>query len=292
MSSGSASCRRTDWTLESGRMDLGPPALAAHGGIGPGAARVPAGAGKEIGPMKVRDVMTRRVVSVGPDTPLKEVARALADHGISGVPVVREDGAVLGVVSEADFLLKEQDVPVGRPSLLAWLFDPSHGERVLEAKLHATTAGEAMTAPAIVISAEHRVREAAALMTRNRVNRLPVVEDGMLVGIVTRADLVETFLVADETLERLIAEEIVRDTMWMRPDEVQVHVREGVASLEGTVDRRSTATILERLIGHLDGIVGIRSELRWELDDRDLEPVGVLDREPTAASVTARERPR
>jgi CBS domain-containing protein len=242
--------------------------------------------------MKVHDVMTRRVVSVGPDTPLKEVARALADNGISGVPVVGEDGAVLGVVSEADFLLKEQDAPAGRPSLLAWLFDASDGQRVREAKLHATTAGEAMTAPAIVIGPEHGIREAAALMTRNRINRLPVVEDGSLVGIVTRADLVETFLVADDTLERLIAEEIVRDTMWMRPDEVQVQVREGIAVLEGTVDRRSTATILERLVGHLDGIVGVRSELRWELDDRDLEPVGVLEHEPTAASVTARERPR
>jgi CBS domain-containing protein len=242
--------------------------------------------------MKVREIMTSRVISVGPETPLKEVARELADNGISGVPVVDGEGRVLGVVSEADFLVKEQEPPTRPPSLLAWLLEASDGQRGRQDKLHATTAREAMTAPAIVIGPEHDIREAAALLTRNRINRLPVVEDGELVGIVTRADLVETFLVPDEVLERRIAEEILRDTMWMRPDEVQVRVREGVATLEGTVDRRSTATIIERLVGHLDGIVGIRSELRWELDDRDLEPVGVLEHEPTAASVTARERPR
>jgi CBS domain-containing protein len=242
--------------------------------------------------MKVRDVMTSRVITVGSETPLKEVARLLADNGISGVPVVGEDGHVLGVVSEADFLLKEQDVPAGRPSLMAWLFDTSDGRRAREDKVHATTAREAMTAPAIVIGPEHGVREAAALMTRNRINRLPVVEDGELIGILTRADVVETFLVSDEQLERRIREEIVRDTMWMSPEELEVRVSEGVATLTGTVDRRSTATILERLVGHLEGVVGVRSELRWELDDREVEPVGVIDREPTAASVTARERPR
>lgn len=241
--------------------------------------------------MRVRDVMTRRVISVEPETPLKEVARLLADHGISGVPVV-EGRRVLGVVSEADFLVKEQPAPSGRASPLAWLFDATDGQRARQDKLHATTAREAMTAPAIVIGPEHGIREAAALMTRNRINRLPVLEDGELVGIVTRADLVETFLVSDEALERRIGEEIIRDTMWMRPEEVEISVVEGIAQLAGTVDRRSTATILERLVGQVDGVVGVRSELRWELDDRDVEPVGMLEHEPTAASVTARERPR
>lgn len=242
--------------------------------------------------MKVRDVMTSRVISVRPGTPLKEVAKLLAENAISGVPVVDGDGHLLGVVSEADFLLKGQDVPAGRRSPLAWLFEPADGRHAREAKLHATTAGEAMTAPAIVIGPEHAVREAAALMTRNRINRLPVVDDGELIGILTRADVVQTFLVSDEQLALRIREEIVRDTMWMSPGEIDVAVSEGVATLTGAVDRRSTATILERLVGHLEGVVGVRSELRWELDDRDVEPVGVLDREPSAASVTTRDLPR
>jgi len=199
---------------------------------------------------------------------------------------------VLGVVSEADFLLKEQDVPAGRPSLLSWLFEATDGQRARQDKLHATTAGQAMSSPPIVIGPEHSTREAAAIMTRNRINRLPVVEDGQLIGIVTRADLVKTFLVPDEELQRRISDEVVRDTMWMNPKDVDVAVTEGIATLHGTVDRRSTATILERLVGQLDGIVGVNSELGWELDDRDMEPVGELSHEPTAASVTSRERPR
>lgn len=242
--------------------------------------------------MKVRDVMTDGVISVRPETPLKEVARSLAEHGISGVPVVDDDGRVLGVVSEADFLIKEQDPPRPERSLLfSWLFDRDEGRRV-EAKLHATTAGECMSRPPITVAPESGLREAAALMTRHGINRLPVVEEGRLVGIVTRADLVQTFLVPDEALADRIAGEVLRDTLWLEPGEVRVAVTEGVVRLEGTVDRRSTATILERLVSQADGVVGVESALAWELDDRGMRPVGDVDREPTAASVTSRERPR
>lgn len=241
--------------------------------------------------MKVRDVMSTSVVSAAPDTPLKEVARLLAENGISGLPVVGEKGHVLGVVSEADFLLREQ-ASVERPSPFAWLFESADARRAREDKLHATTAGEAMSAPAIVIGPEREVREAAAVLTRKRINRLPVVEDGKLVGIVSRADLVETFLVPDEELAQRISQEVVRDTMWIDPRRVEVRVSDGVARLDGTVDRRTTATILERLVGQMDGVVGVESELRWELDDRDMEPVGRLEHEPTAASITARDLPR
>lgn len=242
--------------------------------------------------MNVRDVMTVDVISVRPETPLKEVARTLSEHGISGVPVVDEAGGVQGVVSEADFLIKEQKQSPRRHSLLfSWLVDRTESQRV-EGKLHATTAGEAMTRPPITIGPDRPLREAAAVMTRSDVNRLPVVSEGKLVGIVTRADLVGTFLVPDETLGQRIADEVLRETMWMERDEVAVTVSDGVARLTGTVDRRSTATILGRLVSQVDGVVGVSSELSWELDDRSLRPVGDVDREPTAASVTARERPR
>lgn len=235
--------------------------------------------------------MTDQVISVRVETPLKEIARLLAEHGISGVPVVDDQGRVLGVVSEADFLLKEQ-APTGRRSAspLSWLTDRTELQRV-ETKLRATTAGEIMTSPAITVAAERPLREAAALMTRNRINRLPVVTDGRLVGIVTRADMVETFLVPDDELRQRIVTEVVHDTMWMDESEVEVAVQDGIARLAGTVDRRSTATILERLVGQVDGVVGVQSELAWELDDRAIASVGEIDREPTAASVTARQRP-
>ncbi len=241
--------------------------------------------------MNVRDVMTAKVISVRTDTPLKEVARTLAEHGISGVPVIDDTQRVIGVVSEADFLLKEQEPPHRPSPIFSWLFDRKAAERV-EAKLHATTAGQIMTRPAITISGDQTLREAAATMTRNGVNRLPVLEHGRLAGIVTRANLVETFLVSDDELQRRVQHDVLDETMWMEPDEVDVGVHDGVVSLAGTVDRRSTATILERLVGQVDGVVGVASALGWELDDRAIAPVGDLDAEPTSASVTARVRPR
>ncbi len=245
--------------------------------------------------MKVRDVMTAPVLSVSPGTPLKEVARLLMERRISGVPVADEAGKVLGIVSEADFLIKErgprQAHDARRP--LAWLFGEERRD-VEAAKLSATTAGEAMTRPAVTVSADSSLRDAAALMVEKHVNRLPVVDDDRLVGIVTRADMVGAFVRPDEELASLISDDVVRDTMWLEPGQVTVSVSEGVVTLGGTVDRRSTAQILRKLAAQVDGVVRVEDGgLTWELDDRDMQAAperGVP--ETTAASLRARERPR
>ncbi|HEX6139295.1 MAG TPA: CBS domain-containing protein [Candidatus Limnocylindria bacterium] len=242
--------------------------------------------------MNVRDVMTSEVLTVNPETPMKEVARLLAEHGVSGVPVVDDDGAVLGIISEADFVLRESGLGSERPTILDEVFGDAGAVRAESARMHAVTAGAAMSSPAITIGADRSIREAAVAMARNAVNRLPVVDKNRMVGIVSRADLVGAFLVSDEQLRTTINDDILRDTFWMEPDEVQVSVDEGVVRLSGTVDRRSTAMILARIVGQVEGVLGVRSELRWDLDDRDIEPVGDVYHEPTSASVTARERPR
>jgi len=147
--------------------------------------------GKPRNPMlNVRDVMTTPVVTVEPATQLKDVARVLAEHRISGVPVVDPGGAVLGVVTEADFLVKGQGTrgAVARRRF-AWLLGESPAARAQLEKLAATNAGEAMTAPAITTGPDHGITDAARMMTERRVNRLPVVDDGRLVGIITRADI-------------------------------------------------------------------------------------------------------
>ena len=148
----------------------------------------------------VRDVMTRSVVSVPLVAPLKEVARALVEHRISGVPVVDVDGTVLGVVSEADFLVKEQGPDEIHYRRLARLIGTPRTSRTQLEKLEAITAHEAMTSPAVTIGSGRPIREAAALMTSRRVNRLPVVDDGELVGIVSRGDLVRAYVRTDDEL--------------------------------------------------------------------------------------------
>jgi CBS domain-containing protein len=241
--------------------------------------------------MKVRDVMTIGVVTAAPDTPLREVARLLHEHAISGIPVVGVDGAVAGVVSEGDLLAKHVARPVARRLPLDWFLGGQHDPEEMRRRA-AVTAAEAMSSPAITIGPDRPLREAAATMVDRRVNRLPVIVEGKLVGIVTRADLVEAYLRQDEEIARSIREDLLRGTMWLDPDAFDVSVGEGAVRIEGTVDRRSTARIVERLIGLTDGVVALRSELRWEIDDSTFGPPTESERDPAAASVTARERPR
>jgi CBS domain-containing protein len=131
-------------------------------------------------------------------------------------------------------------------------------------------------------------------MVERHVNRLPVVDDDRLVGIVTRADLVGAFVRPDEELATVIADEVIRDTMWIEPAQVAVAVSEGVVTLSGTLDRRSTAEILAKLAAQVDGVVRVEaSDLAWELDDRGMPAAPERDvPETTAASLLAREHPR
>ncbi|HEU4919403.1 MAG TPA: CBS domain-containing protein [Candidatus Limnocylindrales bacterium] len=219
--------------------------------------------------------MTTSVVAVRPATPLKDVARLLVEHRISGLPVVDDDGAVLGVVSEADFLMKEQGAEAVPHRPLARIFGESQASRSQQAKVDALTAGEAMTAPAVTIEPGRRIIEAAAIMTTRRLNRLPVVENGRLVGIVTRADLVRAYVSSDEELVRTIREEVLLRTLWLDPVPFDVRVVDGVAAIRGRVERRSTAEMIERAVALVPGIVDVNAAIEWSLDDRQLEPVSI-----------------
>lgn len=214
--------------------------------------------------MKVAELMTKDVVAVEPEATLKDVATLLVEHRISGVPVVAETRKVLGVVSEADIVVHEQGTTRGS-RLLDWLlggglFEPD--------KLTARTAGEALSTPAITVGSEQKVFQAARLMTEHAVKRLPVVDDqGTLVGIVTRADLVKAFARADEDVAREI-EEMVRTTLWIEDEGLYVHVQDGEVHLSGKLERRSDAELLPRFVARVPGVVSVRSTLRWKWDDR------------------------
>jgi CBS domain-containing protein len=215
--------------------------------------------------MKIEDVMTREPKSVTEDTPLKDVARILADNGISGLPVTDAEGRVVGVVSEADIIGKEAGADRER-SLLGRLLRGGESP-----KLDARTAGEAMTSPAITIAADREVAEAARAMTERLVNRLPVVDDeGKLVGIVTRADLVRAFLRPDSEIERELREEVVAHKLWIDPRHLQITVENGEVSLRGKVDTKADAELLEYFATRVPGVVAVHSTLRWEIDEPKL----------------------
>lgn len=201
--------------------------------------------------MRVRDVMTTPVRSVRTDTPLKEVARLLVEHRISGLPVVDEAGVVVGVISETDFLTKESGPPEHR-SRFGWLTGAARTEAHDRQVREATTAGGAMTSPADTIEADRPLAEAARRMVDARRNRLPVVEDGRLLGIVTRADIVRTFARSDASLLDSVLE-TTRAIDGLRV----VSVQDGVVVLGGTVAHPSIAELAPALVAHVDGVVAV-----------------------------------
>ena len=221
----------------------------------------------------VHDVMTQPVVSVQPGTPLKEVAHLLIDNGISGVPVVDAYGVVLGVVSEGDLLVKEQGADAIHHRRLARLVGESAESRAQLVKFEAVTAAEAMTTPAVTITSARSIHDAAGIMTSKRVNRLPVVDDGRLVGMVSRADLVRAYVRSDDELAETIRSDVILRVLWLDPELFSVVVTDGVASISGHVERRSTAEMFERAVRMVPGIVDAHASVTWSTDDSRFEPV-------------------
>lgn len=225
--------------------------------------------------LTVRDVMTTSVISVKTDTPLKEVAGLLVEHGISGVPVVDADRRVVGVVSEADFVVKETGADALPHRPLERLFGESKATRSYRNKLGATTASQAMTAPAITITASRSLAEAARLMTRHDVNRLVVEDDRRIVGIVTRADLVRAYVRSDAELAETIRTEVLWRILWLDPAAFTVHVDRGIASIRGHVDRRSMAEMVASSVAMVPGIVDVQAEVTWAFDDSHVKPATI-----------------
>lgn len=208
--------------------------------------------------MKVCDLMTKDVVSVKPTMTLREAAALLVEKRISGMPVVGDDDEVVGVLSEADVLVKAGG-SVSRNRLLGWLLEPDFGD---EDKIRAQTVGEAMSAPALTIASHRPVHEAARLMVAEGVNRLPVLEDGKLVGILTRADVVRAFTRSDAEITEEIRSDILRRTFWLEPGRVSVVVVDGNVSLEGEVETAADEEVLPALVARVPGVVSVHAELR------------------------------
>ncbi|HXM55352.1 MAG TPA: CBS domain-containing protein [Candidatus Dormibacteraeota bacterium] len=214
----------------------------------------------------VGSVMTRDVVSVSPGAPYKDVAGKLREHRVSAVPVVDANQRVLGIVSEADLLLKEERPPHRPGGPLVHPYDD-------EARAMARNAAALMTAPVVTVRPEATLTEAARLMHRQHVKRLPVVDArGALVGIVSRADLLRVFLRSDESIAAEVRDHVLAGTLAIEPDEVQVGVDDGVVRLEGQLETRGLVRILVRLVAAVEGVVGVDDRLRWRLGDTAIGP--------------------
>ena len=213
--------------------------------------------------LQVGDVMTRDVVTISPDAPFKHIEQLMDEHHISALPVVDGEGGVVGVVSEADLLLRTE-AAAEEPG--RW----THDSRERRAKAHAQTADGLMSSPAVAPT--QPLAAAARLMRKHSVKRLPVVDGGRLVGIVSRADVLKSYLRSDADIQSDIANRVIRGSMWLDPSSFDISVDDGVVRISGEVDRRSDVEILTTLTFAVEGVIGVEPMLTYRFDDRNVMP--------------------
>ncbi|MGY3205921.1 CBS domain-containing protein [Streptomyces sp. TE5632] len=207
-------------------------------------------------PHTVSDVMSHTVVAVGRDAPFKEIVRLIEQWKVSALPVLEGEGRVVGVVSEADLLPKEE-------------FRDSDPDRFMQrrrlpelAKAGALTAGELMSTPAVTVHADAPVAQAARIMAQRKVKRLPVVSDeGLLEGIVSRVDLLKVFLRTDEELAREVRREVVAPLFPAPLEPVGVEVSDGVVTLTGRIRDTSLVPVVARAVRAVEGVVDVTFHL-------------------------------
>lgn len=209
----------------------------------------------------VSDVMTARVVALRKNADYKEIVSVMHRHRVSACPVLDDADRVIGLVSEADLLYKQADpdLPAGQIRL-EWRL----GE---ETKASAVTADQLMTAPAVTIHAGAAVVDAARLMRDRRIRRLPVVgQDGRLVGIVSRTDVLSVYERPDTDIWDEVARVVINGEFELDPDSFDVTVISGIVTLTGLMDRRETALSLLARVRHTEGVVGVRDRVSYPAD--------------------------
>ena len=226
--------------------------------------------------MKTSDVMTREPMSVTPHTTIVEAARLMLQHRVSGLPVTDGKGELVGVVTEGDLLRRaETGTERHRSNWLAFLVGPGRlASDYIGA--HARKVGEVMTCDVVVVAPADDLAAVVDLMEKHRVKRVPVVENGKLVGIVSRADLVRALVhrltreakphthdqVSDETIRDRIVE-IIDKEPWGPRFSVDVTVKGGVVDLHGTITDERERTALIVAAEGIAAVKAINDHLVW-----------------------------
>src|SRR5579863_5303125 len=221
--------------------------------------------------MRARQIMTRKVVSVTPDHPVLQAANLMLQNHVSGLPVVDEAGAVVGVVSEGDFLRRSEiGTPRKRNRLLTFVF--GHG-REAEDYVHeyGRKVSEIMTPSPITVGEDASLSEIVSVMERNHIKRVPVVHDGKLVGIVSRSNLLQAVAslardapdptADDDCIRQRIIDEIEKND-W-RPIGLNVIVRDGIVHLSGVIANERYRQAIIVAAENVEGVVKVHDHLFW-----------------------------
>jgi CBS domain-containing protein len=204
--------------------------------------------------------MTTGVVSVRAGTAYREMTAMFRKHRISGLPVVDDDGKVIGVVSETDLLAVEaaQPDPGAHPAPRGW---PPHHKQLTVGE---AIAGVLMTHPAVTIGPDEMVRIAARLMLSLKLQRLPVVDrDGHLVGIISRSDALSVFHRTDEEISREVTQDVIADGFFTDPARFTVTVHDGMVTLEGAPGSAVLGASIVDQVRDLEGVVAVRDRFTY-----------------------------
>lgn len=205
----------------------------------------------------VADVMTRRVVAAHEGAQFKEIVEVMRANQVSALPVVDSHNHVIGVVSEADLLVKEAETA------------PHHGSwrwmlPVTERKAAATVAKDLMTHPAVTIGRNATLPEAASLMSDRRMKRLPVVDEaGNLIGVVSRLDVLSVFSRDDREIRDEIINGIIFSDLSLDPAAFEVTVTSGIVTITGQAENKAVATQLLDAVRHVEAVVDVRDRISY-----------------------------
>lgn len=211
--------------------------------------------------MKVRDVMTTEVVTVGPRSTFKQTVEKMVAARVSGLPVVVEDDQLVGIVTEADLMSKEAFGEGLRP--MAALLSFATGDRQWVGKATGLTARDVMSVNVVTVGPDEDIRAAARRMLREGVKRLPVVQDGKLIGIVSRHDLLEIFHRADADIAAEIDARLASPLYAPEDHHVTATVVDGVVTLKGFVAFELERPAMVGLAAQVPGVVAVVDELTW-----------------------------
>jgi CBS domain-containing protein len=232
--------------------------------------------------MRAQDVMTTQVVAVEPDTPVREVARIMVERRITGLPVQEPDGRLVGVVTDGD-IYRRAELGTDRRRRRSWLElfapDPRHAEDYVEA--HGRIARDVMSSDVVAVAPETSLRQIADLFETRRIRRVPVVRDGKVVGIVSRANLVQAFAAsASPETDSAAADRRIRDMVlaeygrhpWGLRAEANVVVTDGVVHIFGLVDSEAEQHALRVAAEAVPGVKGFEDHTVRRLEDAGARP--------------------
>jgi CBS domain-containing protein len=222
--------------------------------------------------MNAGDVMTRQVVTVAPDTAIEEAVRLMLENRVSGLPVIDAAGAPVGVVTEGDLLRRiETGTDKRHSGWIRLLLGP--GRLAAEyTRSHAHKVDEVMTTEVVSVAPDTPLQEVVELMEERRIKRVPVIDGGKLVGIVSRANLVAALAdtlakergaaLSDDDIRKAILAEIDKQP-WGPRESVDAVVTDGVVELHGTIlDERERAALIVAA-ENLPGVKSVQDKLVW-----------------------------